>query len=675
MKKILSNMLKKVFTVNAGTRIMVEIISLVTIISFFLSFLSFTQSRKNLESSTKETLISRTKDSSNFITRELETKFKQIDNISQFPEVQSMKWEVQRPILAEQMKKWDFNNLFIMDMSGMAYFTDTNELKDLSKEDFFKTASEGKPFVTEPFIKENEKQCITTLTLPIKNSDQKMIGILCGTIDLKDINKIVQNVKLGQTGYAFLLNKSGDFVAHKNMDLVFKKTNLLKQAKENQKLQPVAELVLEMGSKKSDVKIYPIDEQDTYVAYTPVEGTPWALALTVKNDEIFAGIKDIRTKQILISLVAIITGIIISLFIKKTLSTELGNVKKYASELSACNLSYRSNTRRKDEFGHVIMSLNEGVNSLNKTMTSVKKGSNEILCSSREIEDMLKIISQEIEEITASSEEISASMQQSSAALEEVNSMSQYVNDSTKLSVIKANEGLNLASKIEIDANLLHQETSKSKEHIENIYQESSKKLKQALSRVQIVEGISEMANSIMQISEQTNLLALNASIEAARAGEHGKGFAVVADEVKKLADQSTQTVSTIHGSINEVLGAVKELSYSSSELLTILEQDIIKDYENLIEITLHYKDAGMTVKEIASKFADSSNEVSESIGQITNIMEELSCSIANVSESSSVIAENITDVSNKCSIILNKAEQNETASKLLSDLVSQFKL
>lgn len=60
------------------------------------------------------------------------------------------------------------------------------------------------------------------------------------------------------------------------------------------------------------------------------------------------------------------------------------------------------------------------------------------------------------------------------------------------------------------------------------------------------MDQVNGLLSAINEISREINLLSLNASIEAARAGTAGAGFSVVAENIKRLADQSTRTVSTI---------------------------------------------------------------------------------------------------------------------------------
>ena len=64
---------------------------------------------------------------------------------------------------------------------------------------------------------------------------------------------------------------------------------------------------------------------------------------------------------------------------------------------------------------------------------------------------------------------------------------------------------------------------------------------------------ISEIVETISQISSQTNLLALNAAIEASGAGAAGNRFAIVAGEVRKLAEDSERATQRIAGLIKNV--------------------------------------------------------------------------------------------------------------------------
>ncbi|MDR3436717.1 HAMP domain-containing methyl-accepting chemotaxis protein [Telmatospirillum sp.] len=88
---------------------------------------------------------------------------------------------------------------------------------------------------------------------------------------------------------------------------------------------------------------------------------------------------------------------------------------------------------------------------------------------------------------------------------------------------------------------------------------------------------IGEVVKLISAVASQTNLLALNATIEAARAGEVGRGFAVVASEVKQLADQTahataeiSQQVSGVQVATDEAVEAIKVITSTIGQISDI---------------------------------------------------------------------------------------------------------
>lgn len=91
------------------------------------------------------------------------------------------------------------------------------------------------------------------------------------------------------------------------------------------------------------------------------------------------------------------------------------------------------------------------------------------------------------------------------------------------------------------------------------------------------IHEINEIGAFITEISDSLELLSLNASIEAARAGEAGKGFVVVAGEVSKMADKTSESISSINSILDSIISsseAVKDGIQESVEVFAKSSRD-----------------------------------------------------------------------------------------------------
>ncbi len=139
--------------------------------------------------------------------------------------------------------------------------------------------------------------------------------------------------------------------------------------------------------------------------------------------------------------------------------------------------------------------------------------------------------------------------------------------------------------------------------------------VEQAQKTREIVNGLSEAAESIGQvielinsIADQTNLLALNATIEAARAGEAGKGFAVVASEVKGLASQTSKAIEDISIQV----GAVQSRSGGAAEAIASIGEVIAKVDEIAAGIASAVDEQTAVTQDISRNMSTASQGVSE---------------------------------------------------------------
>ena len=198
--------------------------------------------------------------------------------------------------------------------------------------------------------------------------------------------------------------------------------------------------------------------------------------------------------------------------------------------------------------------------------------------------------------------------------------------------------------------------------------------LQTSLEKSKDVEKINALTDEILEISSQTNLLALNASIEAARAGEVGKGFAVVADEIRQLADSSRETANNIQGISREVTSSVAELAANANQMLSFIQNEVLPDYENMVNTGNQYSDDAGRVDDIMIQFAGSATQLKNTMHDMATLIQEIAETINDSSLQVSEVSESVNTLTESMSDIKSSIQITEDVSYRLEGEVAKFK-
>jgi len=301
-----------------------------------------------------------------------------------------------------------------------------------------------------------------------------------------------------------------------------------------------------------------------------------------------------------------------------TLSSVISEVSTILSEISSGDLSHRIESNYVGEFSEIKTSINNISDTLRKAMGEINSASAYVLEGAKRI--------------TANAMELADGSQTQAASLEELNTSVELINIQTRQFADNAREANTLSNKSTTNA------------------QEGNEAMKQMLSAMMQIKdsssNISKIIRVIQDIAFQTNLLALNAAVEAARAGEHGKGFAVVAEEVRSLAarsqDAAAETTSLISDSITRVESGTDIAQVTSESLGSIVS-------------------SANEVLSLINNITTAANEQADMISQISSVLLTTATTVQNNSKFAQEAAAT--------------AEELNSQSEMLQQLVAYFRL
>lgn len=521
--------------------------------------------------------------------------------------------------------------------------------------------------LTDPYIDVITGNVVVSPAKVVYFPDGSKRGVMGSDISLVEISKIVNEIKVGENGYALLIDANSMVMAHPIKELVG--TKLLEN--EDKAFVELSEAMLNSESgftkfaEKGEAKV---------VSFTTVPLSGWKIGIVQPEAEVYAEMNSTANKLAMAVVAVLLIMSIVVFLISSSITKPIEMLNRAAAQVAAGDLTNKVNIKSKDEVGQLANSFN--------TMTDNIKALVE------EINKLSHTVASYADQMTASSHQAVTISEQ----------MADAVSDLAKGADTQAQsvqEGVTKVMQLGEDLKVIVENTNNASEASDQVHELIGEGMKAvSLQNTKVIENtnaghnvaaaiksldekskqIGEIVEVISSISSQTNLLALNAAIEAARAGEQGRGFAVVSDEVRKLAEQSSAATGKISNLIEEIKqgteNAVKEVE--TSELIIKEQETSVEDVKRIFEVI------ASSVEHMRMKFVEvtkGTKNIDTETAEINKVISKLAVIAEGYAANSEEVAASTEEqVATLQEISANTNNLSEMAAKLKTSL-EKFKL
>jgi methyl-accepting chemotaxis protein len=466
---------------------------------------------------------------------------------------------------------------------------------NVADRDYVKKSLQGTANIGTVVISRAHGRVVCTAAAPIYSPDGKEItGVVAVGMELKFFTDIIDMIRIGKSGYAAIIDRSGLSIYNPARKEGILKVNI----NQNKGMEAFAQ---QINRQRKGIGEYALENVHKTAAFAPVEITDWSVVVTVPSKEFTAPASFIRNLIIMMGLISLILASLFFYFFSRTISSPLNNVVNAAQQIASGDLSVQLPVEtRRDEIGSLAQAFTLMIQTLkekaqiaekiaasdlrvkvaplshadtlgNALATMVEKLRSQI----QQIIEGVNVLASAGSEIMASASQLTSGAAETASSVGETTTTVEEVKQTADVTNQKAKHVSELGQRtLEISKAGL-KSMDDAVEGMNRIREQMDTIADMVVRLSEQSQAIGEIIATVNDIAEQSNLLAVNASIEAAKAGEQGKGFAVVAQEIRSLAAQSKQATTQVRNILFDVQKAISSAVMATEQGSKAVEEGV----------------------------------------------------------------------------------------------------
>lgn len=414
--------------------------------------------------------------------------------------------------------------------------------------------SRNAPFWSEPYFDEGAGDVLmTTYSIPFYRRTGKttrFLGVVTADLSLTSIQDLLKGIHIYDSGYAFLISKKGQFIAHPDKALLTKDV-----------VPVLGEIGRRMIANETGFESLPCPnlKQECFFYFKPLEVNGWSLGIVFPRDELLADLHSMERNVLFIACGGFVGLLILLILVARGITrpikgltaaaeaVALGRIRdaeKIALSLEK-QLRAPANKKARNEIVRLHQAITGMVRSLDSLLSQVVTSSERVSHSALRLDASGRQLEATVTEQAASTNQVNATSKEISSTARDLAQTMQQVSAVASDAAGLAGEGMKYLSEVRGAMQSLLDATSEISGKLTLISEKTG--------------NITQVITTITKVANQTNLLSLNAAIEAEKAGQYGLGFSVVAQEIRRLAEQTAIATLEIEAMIGEMRSTVSD--------------------------------------------------------------------------------------------------------------------
>jgi signal transduction histidine kinase/CheY-like chemotaxis protein len=239
-------------------------------------------------------------------------------------------------------------------------------------------------------------------SIAVRESDHRPSGVSIAELDLKFVTDVVQGIAIGETGNAYVVDRENRLVAHPNLSLVLRETNLaglphVAAAREALAESPDAALPTRWSQA--------IDGRGVLVSAVHIAGPDWLLFAEEPEDEALAPVRKILYRNGALLIAGIIVAFLASRLLAGALTRPILRLREGAIRLAGGRLDARIDVKTGDEIESLAQEFNRMAEQLEESYSGLEA---KVAERTRELASARDQVQRQARELAMLNEELTA---------------------------------------------------------------------------------------------------------------------------------------------------------------------------------------------------------------------------------------------------------------------------